>query len=51
VSRHMLGLYHGMPRARQWRRLLSDPARLAASDPALFAEALERVEGRLADAA
>jgi len=51
VARHMLGLYHGMPRARQWRRLLSDPARLAASDPALFAEALERVEGRLADAA
>jgi tRNA-dihydrouridine synthase A len=51
ITRHMLGLYHGAPRARLGRRILSDPARLAASDPALFAEALERVEGRLADAA
>jgi hypothetical protein len=40
-----------LPRARLWRRLLSDPARLAANDPALFADALECVEGRLADAA
>ncbi|MDX1377031.1 MAG: tRNA dihydrouridine(20/20a) synthase DusA [Burkholderiales bacterium] len=51
VARHMLGLCHGMPRARLWRRLLSDPARLAANDPALLAEALDRVEGRFADAA
>jgi tRNA-dihydrouridine synthase A len=51
ITRHMLGLYHGMPRARLWRRLLSDAARLAANDPALLAEALERVEGRFADAA
>jgi tRNA-dihydrouridine synthase A len=51
VARHILGLYHGLPRARLWRRLLSDPALLAANDPALLAEALERVEGRLADAA
>jgi len=51
ITRHMLGLYHGMPRARLWRRLLSDAARLAANDPALLSEALERVEGRFADAA
>jgi tRNA-dihydrouridine synthase A len=51
ISRHMLGLYHGAPRARLWRRLLSDPARLAANDPALFLEALEVVEGRLKTAA
>jgi len=51
IARHMLGLYHGMPRARLWRRLLSDAARLAANDPALLSEALERVEGRFADAA
>lgn len=25
VIRHMLGLYHGVPGARQWRRCLSDP--------------------------
>jgi len=51
IARHMLGLYHGMPRARLWRRLLSDAARLAANDPALLSEALEHVEGRFADAA
>jgi len=51
ITRHMLGLYHGAPRARLWRRMLSDPARLAANDPGLLSEALERVEGRFADAA
>jgi tRNA-dihydrouridine synthase A len=25
ILRHMLGLYHGQPGARKWRRLLSDP--------------------------
>jgi len=51
IARHMLGLYHGAPRARLWRRLLSDPAGLALNDAALLTEALERVEGRFADAA
>jgi tRNA-dihydrouridine synthase A len=51
LARHMLGLYHGRPNARLWRRLLSDPARLAANDPALISEAVERVEAPLADAA
>jgi tRNA-dihydrouridine synthase A len=51
LTRHMLGLYHGRPHARLWRRLLSDAARLAANDPALIDEAVERVEDRLADAA
>jgi tRNA-dihydrouridine synthase A len=51
LARHMLGLYHGRPHARMWRRLLSDPARLAANDPSLIAEAVERVEDRFADAA
>ncbi len=45
IARHMLGLYHGHPRARLWRRMLSDPARLARNDPALLMEALEAVEG------
>ena len=44
VARHMLGLYHGHPRARLWRRMLSDPARLAQNDPRLLLEALEAVE-------
>ncbi len=44
VARHMLGLYHGHPRARLWRRMLSDPARLSRNDPHLLLEALEAVE-------
>ena len=43
VTRHMLGLYHGMPRARVWRRMLSDPLELSANDPALILRALEVV--------
>jgi tRNA-dihydrouridine synthase A len=44
VTRHMLGLYHGHPRARLWRRMLSDPARLSQNDPRLLLEALDAVE-------
>jgi tRNA-dihydrouridine synthase A len=44
VVRHMLGLYHGEPRARLWRRLLSDAARLSANQAELLLEALEAVE-------
>lgn len=44
VARHMLGLYHGHPRARRWRQILSDSNRLAANDPALLLEALDAVE-------
>ena len=44
VARHMLGLYHGHRRARLWRRMLSDPARLAQNDPALLLEAMQAVE-------
>ncbi|MSQ74065.1 MAG: tRNA dihydrouridine(20/20a) synthase DusA [Betaproteobacteria bacterium] len=44
IARHMLGLYHGHRRARLWRRLLSDSARLAHNDPALLLEALDAVE-------
>ncbi len=43
VTRHMLGLYHGQPRARLWRKMLSDPVALAKNDPALLLEALEAV--------
>jgi tRNA-dihydrouridine synthase A len=46
LARHMLGLYHGTPRARLWRRMLSDAAQLKRNDPALLLEALEAVERR-----
>src|SRR5688572_5821370 len=41
VTRHMLGLYHGMPRARLWRQMLSDSERLRRNDAGLLLEALE----------
>jgi tRNA-dihydrouridine synthase A len=44
VARHMLGLYHGHRRARLWRRMLSDSARLSQNDPALLLEAMDAVE-------
>lgn len=51
VTRHMLGLYHGHPRARLWRRMLSDPLELKRNEPSLLLRALETVEGELAEAA
>lgn len=39
ITRHMLGLYHGQPHARAWRRLLCDPARLAENRADLILEA------------
>jgi tRNA-dihydrouridine synthase A len=47
VVRHMLGLYHATPRARLWRRRLSDASLLAKNDPGLLAETLEAVEGSI----
>ena len=44
VTRHMLGLYHGMRRARLWRQMLSDSARLKANRAELILEALQAVE-------
>jgi tRNA-dihydrouridine synthase A len=46
VVRHMLGLYHGAPRARLWRRLLSDAERLRQNRPELLLDALEALESR-----
>ena len=51
VTRHMLGLYHATPRAKLWRRMLSDPRALQENDPGLILRALETVQGRLAEAA
>jgi tRNA-dihydrouridine synthase A len=44
IVRHMLGLYHGMPHARVWRRMLSDSERLKRNDAGLLLEALDVVE-------
>jgi len=51
VVRHMLGLYHGMPRARLWRRRLSDAQLLANNDPGLLLETLAAVEGGIMETA
>lgn len=49
VVRHMLGLFHGAPRARSWRRVLSDARELANADEGIVARALEQVATRRDD--
>lgn len=44
IVRHMLGLYHGQPGARAWRRTLSDSAQLAGAGTELLEKALREVE-------
>ena len=44
IVRHMLGLYHGQPAARTWRRMLSDATLLRDADASLLWRALEAVE-------
>jgi tRNA-dihydrouridine synthase A len=44
LARHMLGLYHGEPAARRWRRMLSDSEALSANDPSLLLRARDAVE-------
>ena len=53
IARHVLGLYHGEPGARAWRRMLSDEALLKGAGPELFLRALREVEPEdvLADSA
>lgn len=48
MTRHCLGLFAGLPGARQFRRLLSDHKRLAANDLSLVDEALHQVVARAA---
>jgi len=49
IVRHMLGLYHGRPGARAWRRTLSDSALLAGADERLLLDALDAVESAAAE--
>jgi tRNA-dihydrouridine synthase A len=44
IARHVLGLYHGKPGARAWRRMLSDERQLKDAGPGLFLRALREVE-------
>ena len=53
ITRHCLGLMHGLNGARQWRRMLSDAELLKDNDPELIMRAWREVEkaGRRADTA
>jgi tRNA-dihydrouridine synthase A len=44
IARHVLGLYHGCPGGRRFRRILSDAAKLDDAGPELFLEALAAVD-------
>ena len=44
IVRHMLGLFHGRPAARTWRRMLSDATSLRGADSSLLWRALDAVE-------
>jgi tRNA-dihydrouridine synthase A len=44
IARHVLGLYHGCPGGRQFRRMLSDAERLRDASPEIFEDALAVVE-------
>lgn len=46
VSRHLLGLYHGQPGARTWRRALTLGSGQHGAGPDVLLEALDQVEGR-----
>jgi hypothetical protein len=45
----MLGLYHGQPRARKWRQLLSEAGHLASNDADLILQAQELIEPATAE--
>ncbi len=52
ITRHMMGLYHGQPRGKFYRRFLSENAIRRDLDPNVIDEALQLVEdGRNADVA
>ena len=43
IARHMLGIFQGVPGARQWRRHLSEIGHLASSGPEVLEAALAKV--------
>jgi len=48
LCRPLLGLFHGLPGARRWRRMLSEGARGSAATPRLLVQALHAVEAGVA---
>ncbi len=44
VTRHMLGLYHGQPGARTWRRILTEGAQVNGAGPDVIEAALQSIE-------
>jgi tRNA-dihydrouridine synthase A len=44
ITRHMLGLMAGLPGARSFRQVMSDPKKLASADPHLLLEAAARMQ-------
>lgn len=46
ITRHMIGLFAGLPGARQWRRILSEGAHLDGAGRDLVLQALSAVEQR-----
>lgn len=44
ITRHMIGMFAGLPGARQWRRILSEGAHLDGAGVALVEQALSAVE-------
>ena len=44
VTRHMVGLFSGMPGARRWRQILSEGAARSDAGPGLIAEAFSHVQ-------
>ena len=44
VTRHMLGLFQGMPGARRWRRFLAENAHLDGADDRVLLRALEHMQ-------
>lgn len=43
ISRHLLGLFHGCPGARAWRRYISENAHLKGAGPEVLEQAAKRV--------
>ncbi|GGE90679.1 tRNA dihydrouridine(20/20a) synthase DusA [Massilia psychrophila] len=48
ITRHMLGLMAGLPGARSFRQVMSDPKKLAGADPRLLLEAAARMQSSTA---
>jgi tRNA-dihydrouridine synthase A len=43
ITRHMMGLFHGLPGARSWRRVLGEEARDPDANPELIRRAASMV--------